>query len=379
MFLLQLNKKDLQCLPCFYKEMFSAWYAVKDNIEYNERLNDVFNYCLFFNPKIVNQNKTLLWKHFIKAGITHIRDISYEVIPGFLPASFIVKMIHECDSEVNAKHIKEDYKTLLSIIPEEWKSVVPNNDYSKEVWLPTFLLCVENTNYVFSSCTVKVFYRLLIQKLFNPPKSNEYWLEKLRTNDTKMLDNRWIVLKESGKPPDVVELDFKVFHNAIFTYEKLYKIGKSDSNRCPLCLSESEDLLHMFVKCKEIQDFKSNFMIYHLESLLKDCENSVYNVLDIDEIFITAFPNVMKNVNTFFVNFFMSLCRFTIYRRRQLMLQNNKTVHLTSFCKYLLRHYIYYNYHYMCIVNNNRKVFFKKFLKNNPLLKETEGVLLFIF
>lgn len=379
MFLLQLNKKDLQCLPLFYTEMFSAWYAVKDNIEYNESTNDVFNYCLFFNPKIVNQNKTLLWKHFIKAGITHIRDISYEVIPGFLPASFIVEMIHECDTEISAKRIKNDYSTLLSIIPKEWENVIQHNVYKKEACLPIFSLCVENTKYDFSSCTVKIFYKLLIQKVFNPPKSNQYWSEKFKTKDTKMLDNRWIVLKESGKPPDVVELDFKIFHNAIFTYEKLFKIGKTDSNKCPLCSVEREDLIHMFVYCTEIQDFKSEFIIYHLETLLKDCENSVYNVLDFDEIFMTAFPNVMKNVNTFFVNFFLSLCRFTIYRRRQLLLQTNKRIHLTSFCKYLLRHYIYYNYHYLCIEKNNRKMFFEKFLRNNPLLKETDGILLFIF
>ena len=280
---------------------------MKDNIKYNESANDVFNYCLFFNPKIVNQNKTLLWKHFIKAGITHMRDISYEVIPGFLPASFIVEMVHEYDTEISAKRIKDDYSTLLSIIPKEWECVVQNSVYKKEECLPNFSLCIENVNYDFSSSTVKIFYNLLIQKVFNPPKSNQYWSKKLKTNDTKMLDNRWSVLKESGKPPDIVELDFKIFHNSIFTHEKLFKIGKTDSNKCPLCSKESEDLMHMFVKCTEIQDCKNNFIIYHLETLLKDCENSVYNILDFDEIFVTAFPKDMKNVNIFFANFFLSI------------------------------------------------------------------------
>lgn len=44
----------------------------------------------------------------------------------------------------------------------------------------------------------------------------------------------------------------------------------------------------MFVKCKELQEIKKGFIIYHLESLLKDCENIVYNVLDIDEILMTV-------------------------------------------------------------------------------------------
>lgn len=66
----------------------------------------------------------MLWKYFIKVGIIYIRDIFYEVIFGFLFVFFIVEMIYECDFEINVKYIKEDYKILLFIILEEWKSVV---------------------------------------------------------------------------------------------------------------------------------------------------------------------------------------------------------------------------------------------------------------
>ena len=58
-FILKLNKKDLQCLPLYYSEMVSAWYAVRDNKEFNEDVN---------NPNIINDNK-LKWSHFIQAGI----------------------------------------------------------------------------------------------------------------------------------------------------------------------------------------------------------------------------------------------------------------------------------------------------------------------
>ena len=51
--------------------MFSAWYVVKDNIEFNEDVNVVFKYCLFNNRIIVNDNKVLKLSHFIQADITH--------------------------------------------------------------------------------------------------------------------------------------------------------------------------------------------------------------------------------------------------------------------------------------------------------------------
>lgn len=82
--------------------------------------------------------------------------------------------------------------------------------------------------------------------------------------------------------------------------------------------------MRRFISCDEVQEFKKDVIIYHLESLLNDCENSVHNVLDIDEILMTKFTNVMKNVNTFFVIFFISICRCTIYKRRQILLQNNQ-------------------------------------------------------
>ena len=56
-----------------------------------------------------------------------------------------------------------------------------------------------------------MFYKLLIQKLIQPPVSNEYWKEKLNVEETIKLENRWIVLYELHKPPNIVELDFKLF------------------------------------------------------------------------------------------------------------------------------------------------------------------------
>ena len=67
-------------------------------------------------------------------------------------------------------------------------------------------------------------------------------------------------------------------------WKKLFKIGKIESKVCAVCESGTEDLFHLFLECKELQDFKKNFVIYHLKSFLKDCENSVYNTLNFENI-----------------------------------------------------------------------------------------------
>ena len=114
----------------------------------------------------------LKWSHFIQAGITHINDICYEVIPGFLPESCIVKIIQEQISEISSRDIRKYYNKLLSIMPENWKHIDCNNVYEKGEYVSNFFFYVEIQKFDFSLCTTKMFYKMLIQKLFQPPVSN---------------------------------------------------------------------------------------------------------------------------------------------------------------------------------------------------------------
>lgn len=64
-----------------------------------------------------------------------------------------------------------------------WKNIVKNSVYGKEVMLRYFPFCVENNKYVFSSYTVKIYYKMFKQKLLNPPTSNGKKIRKLEIED----------------------------------------------------------------------------------------------------------------------------------------------------------------------------------------------------
>lgn len=378
-FLLRLFSQDLPTLPQFYKEMFSAWYAIEDYVIFNQKESDVYNFCLFCNPKVTNKGKMLKWNVFIKAGVTHVKHIAYEVIPGFLPSSYIVDIIQEYDPDVNVLAIKENYRTLLESIPREWTEYVKEKEFHNMAFLADFCVKYENQSIVFSTCTVKIFYKLLIHKLFQHPVSNSFWKEKFNIDDSDVFFKRWGTLLESYKPPEIIELDFKMYHNAIFTYEKLFKIGKTESNCCPICSLQNEDIIHLFIGCNELHEFINKFVVYHLETLFKDVDVNIFNTLRFDEMFFSSLSTGIKNVNTFFVNFFLSICRLSIYKRRQLFIKSQQKMDVTKFCKYMLRQFISYNHYQLCIKENRRNIFSKLFLNRNPLVKETEGVLVFIF
>lgn len=121
----------------------------------------------------------LKWNDFIDAGITHIKDNSFEVKPGFLPSSYIVDIILENNPDANVLKIKENYNILLQSIPTEWKKYVTEKEFKNDSFMAHLCVNYEIQNIVFSTCTVKIFYKLFIEKLFKYPVSNTFWSEKL--------------------------------------------------------------------------------------------------------------------------------------------------------------------------------------------------------
>lgn len=67
-----------------------------------------------------------------------------------------------------------------------------------EKYCSKLCLCERSIASKFSSCKIKIYFFF-------------YWKRKLQIDDTVILDNRWIILQGSGKPPDVVVLIYNYF------------------------------------------------------------------------------------------------------------------------------------------------------------------------
>jgi len=81
--------------------MLLAWNEIKKCVKLSLNVCNIHDQCLFLNPSILNGGKTLYWPHFINNGITHIRDIMYEYVPGFLPQSVIIELIRGVDFDLD--------------------------------------------------------------------------------------------------------------------------------------------------------------------------------------------------------------------------------------------------------------------------------------
>jgi hypothetical protein len=94
---------------------------------------------------------------------------------------------------------------------------------------------------------------------------------------------------------------------------------------------ECEDIMHLFIRCNELKEFKNTIVLFHLESLLKDCENSVCNRLNFEEIFMTALHIDTKHANIILCQYvdyvFIDDGRYFCNVKRNLMLKSSRDIH----------------------------------------------------
>lgn len=375
LFFMELSQKDLKCIPPFYQEMFQSWQYVKDHCNNDLCIDMIYRQPLFLNPEIKIRNKLLLWKHFVNAGICCIKDIAFEVKTGFLPSNYVIDMIQAVDSDMHVHVIRKQYKELLSAIPMSWKNTVNQyvNVKCKEN-CSEFTICIRDKVMMITLCRAKMFYQLLCSKCFHKPNCIPFWEEKF--GDDINFASVWQNVNFKWKTPDLIELDYKIVHNRVFTFEKLCKIGITDNSLCIVCKSETEDLVHMLLNCSMLKGL--HFYVKQLvERLFANCNSNRMSTVEYDQLVCLGLSFSIKDVNVYFLNFMFSIIRYCIFKRRNLLSMKNEKIDLIRFFKYTLKHYVSYFHTYCCKIKRNRNVFEKYFLLCNPIVAETEDILIF--
>lgn len=77
---------------------------------------------------------------------------------------------------------------------------------------------------------------------------------------------RWSTLFESYKPPEIIELDFKLYHNIISTYEKLLKIGKKNQVVVQFAYYKMRKLYIYLLAVMNYMNLYKKCVVYHLET-----------------------------------------------------------------------------------------------------------------
>ncbi|CAC5361468.1 unnamed protein product [Mytilus coruscus] len=119
----------------------------------------------------MNRQKSEIMPIGKEAGIIQLKDICYEVKPGFLPQNAIVEIVAKGNDEYDIDSIIKRYRSLQSALPELWTNTVGTEVYHRTNNRKIDINLNMNCKLVdFKMCSSKQLYCLVIDKLCQPPK-----------------------------------------------------------------------------------------------------------------------------------------------------------------------------------------------------------------
>ena len=348
-------------LPLFWDELLKAGLFLLNMLRWLLKIESSSGTSRFLVDPLININgRTLKSDMFIKAGLILVKDLIYETVPGFLPAKGICEIILEVFPEADSSRIQTMYSLIKSCIPREWNNLGHCDTPCADAEIA---LRIEGKYIQVKSMTTKDFYCYLRRGVEKPCVSLNNWSVRFHNVDFKPF---WRLPSLTVKSPECRELDYKVIHNAIFTKEKLFKIGKVDNALCEMCNSTPEDLFHMFIGCTSLSGF-STYFADMLEVLFQFAPVTYLNGIDYKTLILFGYAGKHPKVNGTYVNFFCSWARFSIFKSRNLLMYHGKSVRALAlfkhYCKTSIKQRLFY-----CIEKGLRSKFEREFIFLNPIV-----------
>lgn len=352
------NKTSLNDIPLYYRELLEAWHLINMGKRYSpSMLEDIYHQPLFSNPHITKCDRMLYFRIFIKCKITKIEHIVKTVDSGFVSEDELYQTFTTSCTHYDKEKIKKLYKHILDALPQHWTNLIEKRRCpSSSMCIPN-IECTDNIVISASCFSSKLCYGILLSNVSQQPTSTTF-IESFGLSPNTSF---WKTIFSKFKNPDMFNLDFKIAHGIVWTREKLFRVKISDTNRCPICTTEIEDLLHMFIECDYLEEFH-RFIIDVLTYFYKDKgfdENELHKFI--------LFGVTKRQPFSDFLNLFLSCARIAIYKRRCLASLKDKVIDVKYYFETNFKDSLNNLYFHSKKLQNN--TFEAKFLHNIPYIR----------
>ena len=137
------------------------------------------------------------------------------------------------------------------------------------------------------------------------------------------------------KSAEQIDNDFKICHNIIYTYEKLFKFGITDTNQCPVCTNGEEDMFHMFIFCNDL---------YNTINIFRDIftnifSNTGFTFNSLVSWLLFGFQSKHNKDVSDIMNILLSIYRLAVLKRRTLLSLQNKRLDLVTLLRTYVKHH----------------------------------------
>ena len=227
-------------LPKFYRDIISHWQKIK-NINPKTK-GDVLNQIIWNNQFIRVNKLSVFFPAWNKVGIEKLSCLLDTEGNTLLSLTTFMQ-------KYNVKCNFLQYYSLLSAIPQEWKTML-----KQECSLPS-------TEYVTPSIeklTCKIIYDTLLNHQHFPPPTAEKRLIEYGFN----FQERQKIYSLPFRVTNEVKLSvfqYKIVHNILYTNKLLHKMKKKQQPDCPYCHGIDQTPLHLFVECLIAKLFWNKF------------------------------------------------------------------------------------------------------------------------
>ena len=267
--MLGLNGLKIIALFC-YRVIRRRLYRLPNPIEQSVRLKNSHSLTCFdplhshvsLRAEVVPSLKLsvvrfTLYKDWVNAGITKIRDICYEAIPGFLRLNAVHEILQEQEENENRtkQQTKQEFDTIKGAIPPDWKhELEKNKDHTERLALQTTqprfeanTLQANQTTKDITELKTSHFYRQLMHDKNTTIPALEYWRTNLQPSPT-IDSNHWkttyfkIITNKQGDVNRKISLRIRP------TARSLHRMRVYPTDQCHLC-NEQETIEHILIHC----------------------------------------------------------------------------------------------------------------------------------
>jgi hypothetical protein len=269
----------------------------------DKKLNDDILWC---NKDIKFNGKPLEFAHWAKSGILYVRDV---VNNGIINEPYIFeRLIHKASFYFDISRLKASIPQNLLM-----KNYTDQNTFantSQNIILNTQLTLSDGKICSFNDMTSKDLYNVFLEKNRCEIKSKVYWQYKF--TDMNLNFDVWYSCNFTNWliPRKCLDFNWRFFHGKINTEARLSKMRLSNGF-CIICKDKPENLEHLLFDCKELSTVWNR---------ISDDIHTLQNKID---KFIVLAGVLEENVNARIVNMVVSICRWIVWKRRNLMKYEN--------------------------------------------------------
>ena len=241
----------------FYVQLFSLWNKVrnepKSSDEYLEQVLWHNRYIqLPSNPK-KKSYCSLKWPELYKAGICKVKHL-------FTCENKLIDLADFCKQ----RDIKYNFIQVIRVkksIPGKWINAITNSQPVNTNTDFSFTITSGHVSADIRYATTQMIYNVIILDKYVIPTAVTRWTEvfDIDTNDWPSIFKQPYLVSRETK---LQTLQYKIINRIVSCKKWLYDQNVIDSPNCTFCNNTTDDIIHHFIECKQLNNFWNSFELW---------------------------------------------------------------------------------------------------------------------